>query len=113
MSDTSTVVFIGDAERTLCLTPPMIVELERITGMGIGAIFARAADLAFSHRELTETVRLALIGGGMSDKAAADLVAAYITPRPIHEVRPVAWATLRALWFGPVAEAPEADGVQS
>jgi hypothetical protein len=40
----------------------------------------------------------------MSDKDALDLVTTYIAPRPIHEVRPIAWAVLRALWFGPEAK---------
>lgn len=86
----------------------MIVELEKVTGFGIGAIFARAVDLHFGHREVIETIRLGLIGGGMSDNDAADLVATYIAPRPIHEVHPISRSVLRALWFGPApAEAAE------
>ena len=102
MSDTSHVAFLGDSERTFCLTAPMIVELERLTGSGIGLIFAKFADLAFSHREMVEIIRLGLIGGGTSDREAHDLVEAYVKPRPISEVRPLAWEILRSLWFGPV-----------
>ncbi|HWK34419.1 MAG TPA: gene transfer agent family protein [Hyphomicrobium sp.] len=92
--------FLGVGEYDFALTPPMIVELERITEAGIGAILARLTDRRFKHRDLVETIRLALIGGGTSPQRAGEIVAAYVVPRPLAETYPLALSILEALWFG-------------
>ena len=62
--------FFGDGERNFLLTPELIVELERKTGAGIGSLCRRLFAGEFKHAEITETIRLALIGGGTSPKEA-------------------------------------------
>jgi hypothetical protein len=105
MSDTSHTAFFGDRERTFRLTPPMIVELERVTGAGIGSLCARVFSGAeFKHAELHETIRLALIGAGTDPAEAAALVNAYVIDRPLAEVFPLTLAILNALWSGTPAE---------
>jgi len=98
--------FFGDGERAFLLTPELIVELERKTGAGIGSLCRRLFAGEFKHAEITETIRLALIGGGASPMEADALVAAYALKRPFAEIFPLAVAILNALWFG---EAKKSD----
>jgi hypothetical protein len=110
MTGTAYTAFFGDAERTFSLTAPMIRELERKTGAGIGAFCQRLFARQFSHDDLGETIRLALIGGGETPERAAELVAAYVDGRPYAETLPLAVEILRALWFGtPPKPAPAPD----
>lgn len=103
------VTFLGDGPRSFALTGPMIVELERLTGSGIGAVMQRVTGLEFRHADLVETIRLALIGGGASDQEAHAIVAAYVTDRPIREVHPLAAAILQHLWAGPAPAETQPD----
>jgi hypothetical protein len=97
---TAHVQFFGDAEHTFKLTVPMILELERLTGAGIGGLCARMFAGDFRHQEIAETTRLGLIGAGTSPEQAAALVAAYVVDRPLNETFPVAVSILTALWGG-------------
>ena len=92
--------FFGDADRDFRLTPPMILELERKTGFGIGGLSRRffAGDFRFS--ELTEVIRLALIGGGNNPEEAQALVTTYSARMPITELYAVALPILETLVFG-------------
>lgn len=92
--------FFGDAEYDFRLALPTITELERSTGLGIAAICDRIFHKQFAHTDLTETIRLALIGGGTAPKRAAELVATYATDRPLSEIYPLAFAIAEATWFG-------------
>lgn len=69
--------FFGDAEYDFHLPPDLVIELERKTGFGIGAIFRRFLASDFGFSDLTEVLRLGLIGGGMDAKEAATLVSTY------------------------------------
>jgi hypothetical protein len=103
---TTTRLFVGDAEHDLALTPPMILELERLTGRGIGGTFKRLVASEFSFAEVTEVIRLGLVGGGMEPKRAAEIVETYVKPRPLAETFPTALSIMEAAWFGPTK--PEA-----
>jgi hypothetical protein len=94
------VAFIGDADRLLKLTPVQIVELERLSACGIGALCRRLFAGDFNHADVVETIRLSLIGGGTSPKEAAALVAAYIAPAPLAENYALAVEILDRLWHG-------------
>ncbi|MBE7183444.1 MAG: gene transfer agent family protein [Methylobacterium mesophilicum] len=97
-------VFFGDRERTFALPLPQLEELERVTDCGIGEMFFhRIKALAFRHSDLAQVIRLALIGGGESPKEAAELVAAYVSNRPLGETLPIALAVLEAVMFGNAA----------
>ncbi len=54
-----------------------MAELERLCGAGIGAIFMRLGTHQFSHRDVWDTIRLGLEGGGLSGVAASALVLRY------------------------------------
>ncbi|MDX6806424.1 gene transfer agent family protein [Terrihabitans rhizophilus] len=113
MADTSVSRFFGDAQRTLCLTPPMILELEKQTGAGIGSLFRRMLAGEFHHGDMVQTIRLALIGGGATPKDAASLTATYATERPIGEVYPLAVEILDALYSGTPAEKFDVDKLRA
>ncbi|MEO9335966.1 gene transfer agent family protein [Mesorhizobium sp. SB112] len=94
------VAFFGDGEKTFALPFELIEELQRKTGVGIGALFQRVRALQFGIADLSETIRLALIGGGTDPKEAAALVAAYVAKRPLADSIPIVFAILETVWFG-------------
>jgi hypothetical protein len=99
MSDLSHTAFFGDGDYTFRLTPALILELEQKCG-AIGAICHRMFSRQFSQADVSETIRLALIGDGITPKRAAELVATYVAGRPFAETYPIAAKTLERLWFG-------------
>ena len=99
--------FFGDAERRFVLPADLIVELERKTGTGIGALCKRVSAGEFAHSDMLETIRLALIGGGETPQSAASLVATYAAARPIMEAYPLAIAVLETTMFGKAAKTPK------
>lgn len=92
--------FFGDYNHVFLLGPLQVEELEKVTGLGIGAICRRVFKGEFSQAEVLETLRLGLIGGGIAPNRAADLVKTYAEPYPLDATYPVAVAVLEALWFG-------------
>lgn len=92
--------FFGDADYAFSLTPELIIELERKCGLGIGALCRKMFRGDFSHAEILETVRLALIGGGTTPENAAGLIAAYAAKQPLGETFPLAVTILETAWFG-------------
>lgn len=114
MSDTSHTAFFGDGEKVFALPAEMIIELERKTGVGFGALYQRFMAGQFHFADIMEIVRLGLIGGGTSPAEAMALVDAYAKSRPILETFPLALDILEAKWSGRVEtdaitneEAPE------
>ncbi|MET3925994.1 gene transfer agent family protein [Devosia sp. 2618] len=92
--------FFGDREREFSLTSKTILnELERTTGKGIGAIIDGLRRL--SYAEITETIRLGLVGAGAQPEEAAALVSTYVPARPLGEANILAIDILTDLWVGP------------
>ena len=96
--------FFGDGEHRFALTDDMILELERLTGGGIGALYLRAVAMQFSLSDIVETIRLGLIGGGAIPEAAHELTHTYARRRPIAETFPLALDILDARWNGKTEE---------
>lgn len=96
----SHTAYFGDGEKTFTLTSPMIDELQRKTGAGIGALYARFMRQDFHFADMVEIIRTGLIGAGTSPKDAQTLVDTYAKPRPIMEVLPLAFDILDARWNG-------------
>lgn len=92
--------FFGDGEHLFVLTAPLIIELEGKCGAGIGVIASRIFVKQFSQPDITETIRLAAIGGGMAPKRAAEMVAAYVADQPLIASWPLASKILEHVWFG-------------
>jgi hypothetical protein len=93
--------FYGDGEKTFALTHPWILELEKTTGHGIGALFKRLAKGEYAYHDVLETVRLGLIGGGTSPEAASNLIATYGVLRPVSETFTIAIRILTVAMLGP------------
>ncbi len=96
--------FFGDADYTFALTDDLIGELERIADLGIGALYLRAVNMQFKLADLTEIIRLGLIGGGCNPERAARLTDAYARNQPIDELYPLALDILDARWGGVEAD---------
>lgn len=92
--------FFGDAEYDFTLTFVLLKELEKSTGLPSLALFTRIFNRESSIADLTEVIRLALIGGGAHPARAAELVAAYAADRPFAENYPLAFDIAQATWFG-------------
>ncbi|TAI63448.1 gene transfer agent family protein [Bradyrhizobium sp. Leo170] len=92
--------FLGDQEYTFRLTPALITELEAKCGSGIGALCNRVFARAYSQSDITETVRIALIGGSTAPKRAAELIAAYVHNQPITDTAELAARILEKTLFG-------------
>ena len=103
--------FFGDGPHAFALTDPMLTELERLTGMGIGALYQRTVAMQFHAAHLTEIIRLGLIGGGMAPEQAQRLTATYATNRPFDEIVPLALDILDARWSGTTA--PNTDAART
>jgi hypothetical protein len=94
------ISYFGDGEHSFALTPALIVELEAKCSAGIGTIAARVFAKQFTQADISETIRLAAIGGGMNAKRAAEMVAAYVADQPLIATWPLASKILEHLWFG-------------
>lgn len=112
----------GDGEYLFALKSAQIEELEKICDEGIGRICARVfSRVDFTYKHVRDTIRLGLIGGGMSAVEAKRLVTAYVDGVPIDATTDpssplkTASAILKAVHFGwedlpPGDESGEADG---
>lgn len=96
--------FFGDGEHDFALPAVQLLELERSTGAGIGVLLSRVLAKQFGYLDLTETIRLGLIGGGTAPKEAKRLVTTYGEQRPIAEMIEPAIKILTYAYFGPDAD---------
>lgn len=124
------VIPFGDGKYRFRLGLAQLAELETKTGAALGALHARVLqgryfkvgdeegesigdprEGAWHIRDLTETIRLALIGGGrgwlpdgtevaVTPVLAQDLIAAYVLDRPLSEAWTLAAAILYCLIEG-------------
>lgn len=106
------VAYFGDGEKTFALTMPMIAELERKAGVGIGALYQRLMSAQFFIADLIEVIRLGLIGAGTSPADAQRLVDTYATDRPVMEIVPLALDIVEARWSGEAVTEAQDDAEQ-
>lgn len=93
--------FFGDGEKAFAFpTRDLIIELETKTGHGVGALFRRFRDTSYSFTDVSEIIRLGLIGGGITPEEANRLVSVYVIGRPLAEVFAVADGVITTLFFG-------------
>ncbi|OJU12755.1 MAG: hypothetical protein BGN85_08820 [Alphaproteobacteria bacterium 64-11] len=73
-----------------------IEELEEKTGKSVFDLAGRASPMVrdMRVREISETIRIGLIGGGMAPGEALAKVRRYVDERPLDESRDVAHAVL-------------------
>lgn len=77
-----TVIEWAGKERLFRLTMGGVLDLEQAVGEGIGKIFVRLSSGQFSVRDVHETMRLGLIGGGLGVLDAKRLLDAHFETRP-------------------------------
>lgn len=99
----------GDGTYTFRLGLDEIEELERKRDLSIFTILRRLKPEIREPRllDISETIRLGLIGGGMTPVDALVLVRKYVDRRPIDESRDVALAIVLAGLQRVHTEAPE------
>lgn len=97
---TEVKAFFGDLKRSFKLTAPMIIELERVTGAGIGGLAKRLIANEWKLFEVSEIIRLAMIGGGETPENASALIAAYVTSQPLGASQALALTIIEAAFFG-------------
>ncbi|WFU76594.1 gene transfer agent family protein [Bradyrhizobium sp. CB2312] len=104
MTMTAYTIFFGDGEHAFKLTPAVIGELETKCGSGIGMIANRLFSRNFAQADVTETIRLALIGAGTPPKRAHEFIVAYVDGRPLIETYELAAKILERVLFGNPSE---------
>jgi hypothetical protein len=92
--------FFGDGEHAFTLTDPMLAELERLTGLGVGALYFQLLNMAYPADVLREIIRLGLIGAGTAPEDAKRLCDTYAANRPLAETFPLAFEIMEARWTG-------------
>lgn len=94
--------FFGDGERDFALPAKLILELQEKTRAGFGDLLRRATAGSYRFEDITETIRLALIGGGTSPIDAARLVESYVEAegRPFVEAHMLALDILTDRYVG-------------
>ena len=103
-----TAAFAG-RERRFQLRLGEMAELERLCGAGIGAIFVRLGSHQFTHRDVWDTIRLGLEGGGMGGIEASATVMRY-QDHPLMDYLPLAGQIVSAAVNGVPRGKAEAEG---
>ncbi|QDK32671.1 gene transfer agent family protein [Sphingomonas sp. IC081] len=104
-------VFVHDGYFRLALRIGELITLQEKTGVGPYVLANRIVHGEWRVTDITETVRLALIGGGMGEQQAYDLVTRAITPGNLMTYAGLAGEALFAAIMGVDDEQPEAiDG---
>lgn len=98
-------------ERLFRLNFGGVMDLEEATGEGIGNTFIRVAGGRFTVRDVYHTIRLGLIGGGVSILDAKRMMDAHFDTRPYMENAVIAGEILAALMVGVEPSDTDADGV--
>lgn len=90
----------ADGEHTFALKIGQLIELQEKCDAGPPMILTRLEAGAWRVSDVRETIRLGLIGGGMSPTDALKLTIRYVDERPLGESSLVAQLILAAALFG-------------
>lgn len=96
----------ADGEYVFRLRIKEIDELQRVCNAGFGEIAQRVMSGVPYYRDVYDTIRLGLIGGGMPAVKALQMVQTYVEDRPFADPRDpcsplkMAIAILQAKFFG-------------
>ena len=93
-------------ERNFQLRLGEVEELERLCGCGVGEIELKIATHRFGVREVRETIRLGLQGGGTSEAESTALITGYVDKAPLGEFLQLAADIILAFVSG-LPELPE------
>ncbi|WP_372570362.1 gene transfer agent family protein [Ruegeria jejuensis] len=87
-------------ERLFCLDFGRVLDLEEACGDAIGSIFVRVASGRYKVSDVYHTMRLGLVGGGMSVIDAKRIMVAHFDTRPYAENAVIAGEILASLMVG-------------
>lgn len=90
-----------------------IEALERACNAGMGEILIRLETVTFRHADIRETIRLALMGAGMTEPDATRLVVENIDGRPVAPQLELAIAIMSAYAHGVADVAKNSDGSEA
>jgi hypothetical protein len=93
-------VFVGDGYYDLCLRVGELVALQEKVGAGPHKMALRLYNGDWFVEDITETLRLALIGGGLKHKEAFELVQSYVREGYFMDYASLAGAALMAALQG-------------
>lgn len=113
--NTAITLFFGDGEHLFRLRLGEIEELQAKCNAGPQQIALRLASGEWRLEDITQTIRLGLIGGGMAPQAAHDLVRRYGPPeRRALDCVLTARAVLMAMLVGVAGDEPgKSQGLDS
>lgn len=100
----ATFTWGGGVQRTFRLGIGQLRELQEATGIGPLRLLNRIKTGDWQVGDLTNTIRIGLIGGGTDSNSALALVAAYVENRPLIESVVPAARILMAALFGPTED---------
>lgn len=106
MRDAKITQPFGDDEYVFRLAWGQISELQEKTGCGPFFLLSRFESGEWKIEDISEIIRLGLIGGGMVPIDALKLVRRYVMERPPLENLPLAQAVLIAGLMGAPEEQP-------
>ena len=95
-----TLNFADSEARTFRLAIGQLLELQDKCNAGPAEIATRLQDGRWRVEDVTETIRLGLIGGGMSPAEANTLVRRYVHERPLLESIMYAQAIIMSALIG-------------
>lgn len=87
-----------------------VLDLQEATGCAIGQMFIRLVSGAFRIEDTYHTIRLALVGGGMSALDAKRLMQRHFDTRPLMENAALAGQIFNALMIGIEETGGDAEG---
>lgn len=96
----------GDGVHTFRLPVDSALELEEKCNAGVYELLDRCRSNTWRVTDLRETIRIGLIGGGMSPIKALSLVSRYFDKRPFAEGVPAALMILTAAVVGVPGDKP-------
>lgn len=102
-------VFVGEGYFDLCLRIGELITLQEKTGVGPYVLANRLMLGEWRVEDVIETVRLALIGGGMDNRTAFDLVSRTIIEGNIFDYAAIAGSAVMTSIMGVDDEQPESD----
>jgi hypothetical protein len=110
---TRTIVWAG-GEHQFCLAKVgLILDLEDKCKSGLALIMGRLEAGAWGLNDVRETIRLGLIGGGMSPDAAMALLKNHVDEHPLAQSVLLAYEIVKAVLIGvpddPVGKAKPAE----
>jgi Phage tail tube protein, GTA-gp10 len=99
-SDGSITLAFGDGEHTFRLRMKELRELQEKCDAGFSQILLRLGSVQCKIDDVTETLRLGLIGGGTEPMLALGLVSKYVGPVNLLKHQLIACDVLAAALFG-------------